>query len=234
MNRLQSELHRLYLPLPGAAAPGGVRALVMGLAKPPSWESLARVWRGAQSELGLPAPAIAVSGSDALQLWFSLAQPVTLDLGQRFLEGLRLRYLPELEPGRFGLLAGPEAAAMHPAQEPATGNWSAFVAPDLAPIFDDTPWLDIPPNEEGQATLLQGLATIQADEFQAALAKLSPSASAVAGVAPQVSEPRPAEADPQRFLLRVMNDDSVAMALRIEAAKALLPYPAPWDSSRSR
>ena len=29
--------------------------------------------------------------------------------------------------------------------------------------------------------------------------------------------------DPRRFLLRVMNDESVALALRIEAAKALLP-----------
>ena len=29
--------------------------------------------------------------------------------------------------------------------------------------------------------------------------------------------------DPRRFLLRVMNDETVDMALRIEAAKALLP-----------
>ena len=30
--------------------------------------------------------------------------------------------------------------------------------------------------------------------------------------------------DPKRFLLRIMNDDTVALALRIEAAKALLQH----------
>jgi hypothetical protein len=30
--------------------------------------------------------------------------------------------------------------------------------------------------------------------------------------------------DPTRFLLDVMNNDAVALALRIDAAKALLPY----------
>jgi hypothetical protein len=30
--------------------------------------------------------------------------------------------------------------------------------------------------------------------------------------------------DPKRFLLDVMNDDTLALGLRIEAAKALLPY----------
>jgi hypothetical protein len=35
----------------------------------------------------------------------------------------------------------------------------------------------------------------------------------------------PAGAGAKRFLLQVMNDDTVPLALRIEAAKALLPYP---------
>ena len=30
--------------------------------------------------------------------------------------------------------------------------------------------------------------------------------------------------DPKRFLLDVMNNDTVSLGLRIEAAKALLPY----------
>jgi hypothetical protein len=33
-----------------------------------------------------------------------------------------------------------------------------------------------------------------------------------------------ASLDPKRFLLDVMNNDSLDLALRIEAAKALLPY----------
>ena len=71
MNRLQSELHRLYLPRSSAQAEndprssplidreGRVRALVMELTRPASWELLSRVWQGVQAELELPAPAIA-------------------------------------------------------------------------------------------------------------------------------------------------------------------------------
>jgi len=32
------------------------------------------------------------------------------------------------------------------------------------------------------------------------------------------------ETDPKRFLLKVMNDSTAELHLRIEAAKALLPY----------
>jgi len=104
-----------------------------------------------------------------------------------------------------------------------TGNWSAFVAADLAPVFVDTPWLDIPPNEEGQATLLRGLATIKPALFDEALERLAPVPSRID--APRTLErPETADQDPRRFLLRVMNDDNVALALRIEAAKALLQH----------
>ena len=110
MNRLQSELHRLYLARPaadgGAAGSalidpsGAVRALVIELARPASWEVLARVWHGVQAELGLPAPAIAVSGTDGLQLWFSLAEPVGVAHARAFLEGLRRRFLPDVAVNR--------------------------------------------------------------------------------------------------------------------------------------
>jgi hypothetical protein len=113
------------------------------------------------------------------------------------------------------------------------------VAPDLAPVFADTPWLDIPPNEEGQAALLRGLEVMKQTVFEAALEKLGPGthqSHSTAAIATSVDEPltheRPATAaaaagatgDPKRFLLQVMNDDTVALALRIEAAKALLQH----------
>jgi RNA polymerase sigma factor (sigma-70 family) len=87
-DRLRAELARLYLlPAPPGSAAGAqdsalvspsgtVRALVLELVQPPGWEVLARIWHGVQNELDLPAPAIAVSGLDALQLWFSLEKPV--------------------------------------------------------------------------------------------------------------------------------------------------------------
>ena len=46
---------------------------------------------------------------------------------------------------------------MIPAEPDRPEHWSAFVAPDLAHIFNDTPWLDLPPNLEGQAELLARL-----------------------------------------------------------------------------
>jgi hypothetical protein len=251
MNRLQSELHRLYLPRSQAhgesAAPPSalidpldrVRAMVMELTRPPSWELLSRVWHGVQTELELPAPGIAVSGIDGLQLWFSLAEPIAVAQAHAFLECLRSRFLADIDASRVRLMpASDDASTLRqerhalviPARQEATGNWSAFVAPDLAPVFADTPWLDIPPNEEGQAALLCGLEMTKRTAFEAALEKLVPSTHQSLSTSlddPLVHE-RPvtaaAGADPKRFLAQVMNDDTVALALRIEAAKALLQH----------
>jgi hypothetical protein len=221
MNRLQTELHRLYLPLPQAHPEDvTVRALVMELARPPGWELLSKVWQGVQAELELPAPAIAVSGLDGLQLWFSLAQPVASRQAQAFLEALRVRFLPGVDSRRVRLMLAPEASV--PALQEQTGNWSAFVAADLAPIFSETPWLDIPPNEEGQAHLLRGLSMIKPAMLEEALRRLAPTPGADAPVTQAKPATTPTDEDPKRFLLRVMNDDTVALALRIEAAKALL------------
>lgn len=241
MNTLATELQRLYLPrLPAeAAAPpkgltapdGTVRALVMELRRPPEWDVLARVWHGVQAELELPAPAIAVSGVDAMQLWLALAEPVPVTQAHAFLDGLRQRFLPEVDARRLRLLPTPGMphAALVPAEQAGSGNWSAFVAPDLAPVFGDTPWLDIPPNEEGQAGLLRGMAVMRKAAFDAALQALGAEAPAVASqpapatVQGPVSGAADAAADALRFLRRVMDDEDVPMALRIEAAKALLP-----------
>lgn len=232
MNRLQSELNRLYrlpvgdaaLRLAGPHQP--VRALVLELTRPPSWEVLSKVWQGVQAELELPAPAIAVSGTDGLQLWFSLAEPVAAERAQAFLDGLCQRFLPEVDPRRVRAIT---QAAPVPAEQGQSGNWSAFVAPDLAPVFDDAPWLDIPPNDEGQATLLSVVGVTQPDVFDAAMrllgagAQPQPAASAGEPRRQAQAVPGPAEGEAQRFLLQVMHDETIALALRIEAAKALLP-----------
>lgn len=257
MNRLLAELGRLYLVSPsadgasGAQPPtmvsesGTVRALVMELVQPPSWELLSRVWHGVQTEYGLPAPAIAVSGLDALQLWFSLAEPVAAARGHAFLEGLQRHFLADvdarrvrLKPARGSSPTSPGAhARLVPALQEQTGNWSAFLAADLVPIFAETPWLDIAPSEEGQAGLLQGLAMIEPAAFDAAFEQLDRATRPVPAPAGAVADagwvgppdhavagPLNPEADPRQFLMRVMQDASVPLALRIEAAKALLPH----------
>jgi len=248
MSRLQSELHRLYLARPAADrgsepastdlfdADGKTRALVLELASPADWPPLAKVWRGVQSDLELPAPAVAVSGTDGLQIWFSLAEPVPVHEAHAFLQSLRLRYLSELPATRVRMMPseGPTASApavhapMVPAGQDLEGRWSAFVTPDLAALFTDTPWLDIPPGADGQADLLCRLKSIGRGDFDQARARLAPAEQAHATRSEAQAETArtsvPAGSlEPREFLLHVMRDESVELALRIEAAKALLP-----------
>ena len=235
-NSLLSELHRLYFVTPPKnpngeysaheasgcmAANGQVRAMVLELARPAQWDALSVVWRGVQTDLGLPEPAIAVSGIDGHQLWFSLAEPVCAADAQAFLEALRSRYLDTVEVPRIGMFAGVRARLV-PALQAENGQWSAFVSFDLAGIFTDEPWLDLAPNPVAQARLLSRLECIEPGAFKAALAQIALAATApIAHAAPQVNA---TSLGPKEFLLSVMNDQSVGLHLRIEAAKALLPY----------
>lgn len=274
---LSLELQRLYDLALEADAPstridrqGRVRALVLALRRAPDWQLLGRVWRGVQSEWGWPAPAIAVSGVDAMQLWFSLAEPMPAAQAQELLARLQAHFLPEVEARRVQrwprINPGADPQVVHADPVPALqpdGNWSAFLAPDLAPVFGDTPWLDIEPNEDGQASLLRGLKSLGREELDAALQAL-PEVDAQAGratptptpttgalvlrggalAAPPASGGTPSDWDQagrdlalpgpahaagptasdqaRAFLLRVMNDERCEMALRIDAAKALL------------
>ncbi|MEO8118790.1 MAG: hypothetical protein ABI606_05645, partial [Rhodoferax sp.] len=217
------------------------------LARPADWTLLSTVWRGVQTDLELPAPAIAVSGIDGYQLWFSLAEPVSVAQAGAFLESLRLRYLSLVAPGRIGMLPAVDAASpgqihhalLVPALQPATGQWSAFVAPDLAAIFSGEPWLDLPPNPDAQTKVLSRLECIKPAVFHAILERLSPVVGLEtlpmtfvadetdgfqANQEVRASAPHENSLDPKGFLLGVMNDRTIELHLRIEAAKALLPY----------
>ena len=280
MNRLTSELQRLYFSpalRTGDIDPinvdlidsnGQVRAMVLELARPAEWEPLAKVWRGVQADLSLPAPAIAVSGTDGYQLWFSLSQALPVAQAAAFLESLRLRYLSDIASERVVLmpLIDPLSAAparhakLVPALQAQSGNWSAFLAPDLAPVFADEPWLDIPPNPVGQSDLLSRHDSIQSADLHRAWERLHPATGAAkcgrsaalqitsspadvtalealeAASAPDVDQPNAApqqtkiQSNPKHFLLAVMNNEVLAMDVRIDAAKALLPY---FDDRRS-
>jgi hypothetical protein len=229
MGRLHTELSRLYLcPTAGGQdavdnsrlidAQGLTRALVLGLARPADWDAVSRVWQGVQADLELPAPAIAVCGVDGYQLWFSLAQPVTVVQAQDVLQRLCGRYLSTLSPGPAG------HTRPVPALQADTGQWSAFVSSDLAAVFADDPSLDLPPGEDNQADLLSRLKSIQPAELEAALERLQPEATPPQPAAPSAPVSH-APQDARGFLLAVMNDTAVPMALRIEAAKALLSNP---------
>lgn len=219
MNSLQTELQRLYAP--PADVQDQVRAARLTLARPADWAVLGAVWRGVQTDLELPAPAIAVNGHDGIELWFSFAQALASEQALAFVEALRRRYLADVDGDRLGSSSG-NVGELPPRQIEPLEQWSAFVAPDLAPVFGAEPWLDIAPSAEGQADLLARLASIQGADLRRALERLGGASVPV----PVLT----AEPDPLAFLQRVMQDDSVALALRIEAAKALLP----WFESRTK
>lgn len=226
MNRLQSALQRLYLSHDGD---GQVRAMVLELARPADWPALSVMWKGVQTDLALPAPAIAVSGTDGYQLWFSLTASVPVAQAQAFLEGLRARYLGDVALQRVRLLPS-MPSKMVPALQEETGHWSAFVAQDLASIFAEEPWLDRQPSVDGQADILCRLQSIQPDAFELALTLLRPAVVPI-NLGPTASPATTSrvaaggdDLDPKRFLRKVMNDAAVDLPLRIDAAKALLPY----------
>jgi hypothetical protein len=224
MNPLESEFHRLYLVDEATTeAPslmtmdGRVRAMVIELARPADWSVVSTVWQRVQSDLDLPPPAIAVSGNDGYQLWFSLAEPVTAAEASFFMESLRQR---PTETRHVQLV---------PALQQSTGLWSAFVAPDLAAIFADSPGLDVSPRVEAQAYVLAPLKSIKASIFEAIfeqaisdVERISPTNQSSTPIVPPTT--KLCDSDAKRFLAEVMNDPSVDMHLRIEAAKAILPY----------
>lgn len=259
MNRLQAELHRLYLLRSptgedasfedsGLTSPDGcVRAMVLELARPADWNALSKLWQGVQEDLELPAPAIAVSGIDSYQLWFSISEPVPAVEARRFLEYLCLRYLNHVAPGRMDIKPSLETlssgqmqhAKMVPALWKETGRWSAFVAPDLAALFSDEPWLDVCPSADAQADVLSRLVSTKVTDFQMVLLRLGAAAdtttSHLALAATESGGGKPGlehtarsssgvSLDPRRFLLDVMGDMTIALHLRIQAAQALLPY----------
>lgn len=225
MPSLSAELECLY-------GPGTARAMVLEIAAPADWRRVGEIWRHVQADLSLPAPAIAVNGTDGMQLWFALAEPAGLHPARQFLEALRRRHLADLPPPRVRAWPALDADAGEPPPVPAlqpSGHWSAFVAPDLAPLFAETPWLDIPPGDDAQASLLAGLAPAEPRAFAAALAALD--AAPADAAAPASSPGAPAQSqqwrDPREFLLSVMNDPQAPLALRVDAAKALLAAPSP-------
>jgi hypothetical protein len=241
-SRLQAELQRLFPATPDAV----VRYLVIGIAAPADWSALSAVWRGVQTDWNWPAPAIAINGVDAFELWLPMQAPVPLVDARHVMQMLCQRYLGDVAPSRWrlwpspddGLAVPPQAL---PQQQAATGRWSAFVAPDLAAVFGDEPALDMPPGDEAQADVLARIRCITLDDWRRAwpspIQALPPALRPSHALAPNTTHalalppmstaaPQPngpdAHDDPRRFLLNVMNDPTVDLALRVEAAKALV------------
>ncbi len=194
MHKLIQELIRLYLA-PGAATDilaqriageavdpidlagpdGNVRAIVIPFRKlrtgdeAAHWTLLCDVANALQTELDLPAPAVSVSGTDGYALWLSLATPIAPALAQEFASLVRLAYFPDVK------VAGDAAStlvALPPCLAPAWGKWAAFIHPGMGASFADESGLEMAPPLSGQVAFLEGLQSIDAAQFDDALALL--------------------------------------------------------------
>lgn len=177
MDKLTSELHRLYL-IGGqlADAAGQTRALTIDFHKTEEeqhWTRLCDVANALQKELGLPAPAVSVSGGDAYRLWLSLAQPVSAEEARRFLALLHTTYFPDeqIDLGRSGV-------KLPPSLNEATGLWAAFINPGMGGALAEDLGLEIAPPDAAQAAFLEGLGCITQEEFARATATLQRTHSA--------------------------------------------------------
>lgn len=249
-DRLAAELERLYgfqhQTEVGELERSDSRVLILELRKPSEWQSLAVIWNAFSLEWGMPAPGIAVNGSNGVQLWFSLSQPASLETCECFLAALCKQFLTGLPAGRVAWfprsqsLSGPmNGLSMEvPVNVSGTDQWSAFVTRDLAAVFGDEPWVDVPPVRDQQAEMLSRLSSMSTAQMEAVLGILgarSPSAQAnldsgtVAPLSPRsvnkASTSRSSWQGPAEFLWGTMNNSALPMGERIEAAKALLPYP---------
>lgn len=237
MTRISTELQRLFDLTGGRFGPhpGQVRCLWIELARPADWAPLRTLWTALQTELELPAPAIAVSGRGGLQLWLALQQPVPVAEAAAFLDALCRSHLPghaALRPGRLRCWPDATGQTAPPAVVPARveddgeARWSAFVTPDLPAVFGEDAWLDLPPGDDAQADLLSRIQPMSPQAWAAAGQRLklherpapaptTPNATAPTGHMPQGNTP-------VAFLRSVMNDPQAPPALRVEAARALL------------
>lgn len=241
MDRLTTERRRLYLPLDidpehlidevGLVTPSGLtRAISIELAHPISVDTVGRFWQQLQDDWGLPAPAIAISGSDAYQLWISLDTPIPVNQAHQWT--LRLVEHALSDAPHQSVRLWPNAQGAHTRLPPglhAPNQWSAFVSPGLANLFSDERWLETPPSIDAQADLLLRLKPLSGPDLQrvdqalsAAAAQATPAAQAPSVSTSIGSSPSVPTTDPRSFLLQVMNDPQVDMRWRIEAAKALL------------
>jgi hypothetical protein len=179
MQKLTSELQRLYLfagqqfetqTINLVNAGGMVRTLVIDFHKAADehhWERLCDVANALQTELGLPAPAVSVSGGECYRLWLSLAQPVPETQAKQFLALLHKAYFED-EQIDFGR----SQIDLPPSQNRATGLWAAFVNPSMGGALAEDLGLEMMPPEAAQAAFLERLNSVTEEEFTQALAKL--------------------------------------------------------------
>lgn len=171
------------------------------------WSKLCEVANAVQEDLGLPAPAVSISGGKGYGLWLSLETPVPVARAQQFLHLLGEAYFPGNQLDAIVLRpdAGKPAGAattlaeLPPCVHQATGLWAAFINPGMGASFADEPGLEMAPPASAQVAFLDGLQSISVAQFTHALDLLQQKR----GRAQQASAPAlPAAGAPEGLLLK--------------------------------
>lgn len=171
MQKLNAELSRLYL----GPADAGTRSIALAFRKLPGdgeaghWERLCSVANMLQAELGLPAPAVSISGAGSYGIWLSLAKPVPVAQAQEFIELVCAAFCPEMSPAPN---AASPTAALPPHMEQVNGKWAAFIHSGMGASFAGDEGLEMEPPEAGQVALLEDLESIGPAQFGQALDQL--------------------------------------------------------------
>lgn len=222
MDRLESALQRLY-GWPDVPP----RCLRVTFRRSYDWPQVAGLLRVVQDELGLPVPGVSVSGAGGYSVWFAFAEAISPADSAAFLRGLRERAMPDVRDTYLEWPPLTDSLPVIPAFNEESGRWSAFIDPGMGSLFLDESGLDFEPPRDRQADLLAGLQAIDVASFRCALAALGSSSEAGGNVPEQSTVIAHGSLashfdDPRVFLRAVMNDAATPLALRIEAAKALL------------
>lgn len=232
MRKLIAELRRLYLPddrrhddaeleahLRGertmsvdlTGGDGLARALVIEFRKLPDdghWSQLCETANALQTELGLPAPAVSVSGGDSYGLWLSLEAPVPAARLRQLKTLLHQAYFAQQE-----IDIDKSVVELPPSLHQSSGLWAAFINPGMGASFADDLGLDMQPPVAAQTAFLEGLRGITAKELEHALEVLGnrPGADTMAPMAPP---PAKASATPAGLLLKDATIEDIARHLQ--------------------
>lgn len=187
------------------------------------WSSLCAVANALQTELGLPAPAVSISGINGYCLWLSLEAPIAQTEAQKFIALLRQAYCPELN---LGTDAASIAVELPPALHPISGQWAAFIHPDLGASFADEAGLEMAPPLAGQAALLESLHSISAAQLRHAFSVLEQVYGALPAVGGAVAERAPA---PEGLLLQDASLDDIVRWLHAKNIEPTFRYLIPSE-----
>lgn len=138
------------------------------------WRALCTIANAVRDDLGLPAPAVSISGH-GFQLWLSLAAPAPAADIAEFAALLHAAYLQDDRDKGNGVLV--TVAELPPGRQ-ASGKWAAFIHPGMGASFADEPALEMAPPVGAQVGFLEGLKSIEAIALATALATLRGPAAA--------------------------------------------------------